>query len=140
MTDKRKTNIGSRDNTAPADKRPKRVRLNDGTPMQDYFKTFHTSGYAYYSPIVTSLDDLSSLKRMESAWWDLVKDDSGEVVHFSSHGAVHVLMRTKQEYYDEDMLVQQDKVNASEGLDANLRTGEYIPKGNASVVTSKIEK
>lgn len=135
----RKTNIGNREDNAHSAKRPARVRLNDGTPMQDYFKSFHVPDYAYYSPVVKSLDDLSPLKRMESAWWEFVKDEEGNIVNFASHGLVHVLMRTKQKYYDEDMAVQQAKVDATEGLDQNLREGEYIPKGNDSVITTKIE-
>lgn len=85
------------------------------------------------------LDTPGRLTKFDQGGWEIVKDDSlkvgqtavdnsgtrlGSAVTVSRGGQVLVLMRIPKEWYDEDQLAKQAKVDATEEtMNRQLRTG-----------------
>jgi len=136
----RKNNIPDRwEEAHAAAGRPTRETMGGGTPMQDYFKSFHREGFAYYAPIVKSLDDMSELKRLERGLYYPVADDSGNIVSYQSGNDLHVLVETKQKYKDQAMAEREMKIAATESNKAILgKDSSLHAKEDQKIISSRM--
>lgn len=94
-------------------------------------------GYQYY----WAINRPGELEKFKAAWWEHVTDERGnQVTTPAGKGDTHYLMRIKQEYYDEDIAKQQDRVNDAmvESAKVKKENDEYIPEGRESVLTRDV--
>lgn len=135
MTRSRNTESTSRSDQGHANKaRPARIPMTAGGKLH-VPESLKEEGYRYY----WAIDRDSMLEQLENAWYEYVTDDRGEKLTVSAgKGETHYLMRTKQEYYDEDQKLQQDSINANMSDQQKLKPGEYFPGRKGQAVTRDI--
>ncbi len=116
--------------------RPTRIPLGQGSKLS-LFDNYATDKAKHYYAF---LDKPGELEGAESAWYDFVKDDSGEKVKLpAGNGLTHYLMAIPKKLYDEDMANQQKLVTSTTRENVRINTGDsarnYSPEGHDAVVT-----
>ena len=134
MPNKRQSPDRSNDNR----ERPTRVPMSAGNKLM-VPPELKEEGYQYYWSIYGP-DHPGKVDQMKRAWWEPVKDGDGNNVEIpAGKGNTHLLMRTEQKYYDEDMAAQQKRnIDATQKELQSLGKDEYVPQGRANVVERDI--
>ena len=118
-------------------KRPTRIPLGQGSKLSlaENYATDKTKHYHLF------LDKPGELEGAEKAWYDFVKDDSGNKVKIpAGNGLTHYLMSIPKKLYEEDMASQQTLVTETtkRNVRVNHAAGNYSPEGHDAVVTRDI--
>lgn len=92
-------------------------------------------GYHYCWPT----DKPGNLERMQRAWYEFVTDDQGRKITVpAGKGETHYLMRIEQKYRDEEIGIEQSRINDNLKKAAELQKGEYVPDGHDGVLTREV--
>jgi hypothetical protein len=115
--------------------RAPRVSMSAGGKL-DVPDSLKIAGFQYY----WAVDRPGDLERFEAAWWEFVTDkkDGRKITTPAGNGETHYLMRIPQQYYDEDIQKQQDRVNDNLVESARLKEGEYVPKDRQGVLEREV--
>ena len=123
----------TRERNSSKPKRPARVPMNAGNQLAAKGRP----GYQRY----WALDKVGQLDRFIAAYWEFVLTEDGKKTTVpGGNGYIHYLMEIEQEYYNEDMISQLDRINDS--MEARRRpkmvNGEYVPMGHKSSIEKDI--
>ncbi len=117
--------------------RPARVQMGSGGKLS-VPESLMEEGYQYYQAI-TGPGHEGTLARMEAAWWEPVIYEGSRVEQPAGRGNTHVLMRIRQEYYDEDIAAQQARnIDTTQSNVQSLGDSEYVPLGQKNVMEREI--
>lgn len=85
-------------------------------------------------------DDKNNLQRYLDAWYEpaLNREGKQEVRPAGGNGHRLILMKIKEEYYQEDYAKEQERCSDFVIESSSLKEGEYIPNGVKSVITKSL--
>ena len=112
-----------RDELAHSSKRPPRVPMVAGQTLNaNHLKK---SGYQYRW--FSNKNDGARIESAQQAWWDFVKDASGEKVSRRSGPETLYLMCIEEKYYRDDQKLKQSKIIDTLKKEQFLGKDEYLP-------------
>ncbi len=80
-----------------------------------------------------------SLQRYIDAWWELMKDSTGNYIRRPAGGGHNLyLLRIPIKYWKEDQEAAQAKNIDVVKESARLKQGEYVPKGQDAVISRDV--
>lgn len=124
---------GSREEAAHSPNRPARVSMHN-TKKLEVPDSYLEAGY--YHRWFKDRD--GKIESAKAAYYEHATDENGNVRKITFKSDTLYLMKLKQKYRDEDLLLKKQRVSATLEQQAAIKPGEYAPNGGNSAITNTV--
>ena len=115
----------SREDKAHSGNRPPRVPMVAGQTLN----ANHLKKAGFHYRWFSNKNEGARMDAAQQAWWEFVKDSSGEKVSRRSGPETLFLMCIEDKFYNEDQQLKQKKIIDTLKEQQNLGKDEYLPDG-----------